>query len=224
MPGAASPAPQGPPPQQYPSGPPPQYPPRVNPRGTYAAPGQPTGAPPTPPAGRLSRRKKAFAWIAAGALGVAAVAGGIQGARSIIDDANDLLAGNCLVISEGTENLEHHRVECDDDTEFSYLVTEYIDGDGACTDDEALSYTVTTTSLGARDSVESVSCIIPNFRPGLCYLETDAELYEYRIVDCREADFRVAAAENAPNLPCDFPAEAWQFPRSNRSYCLAPPG
>ena len=132
-----------------------------------------------------------------------------------------LKAGNCLEISEGTEDLTHKAVDCDSTDKYTYYVTEVIDGDAECAEDALAYLSVSSGRFGTNEKTESTTCIVPNFVPDTCYTEVDGSLYEYRIEDCGTAEFKVTKVEEAATISCDAPAEPVQLAASNRSYCLA---
>lgn len=161
-------------------------------------------------------------WGVAGAVIVATL--GLVGYRAMqqVGDEAALQVGHCLVHGEGTTDLTYHRIDCNDASQYSYLVTEFNKGT-TCVDDQAAPLTVTTKGRFGT-LLETTSCLIPNFQVDGCYSTVEEGRHEYRLSDCAAAEFRVTQRADAASITCEDPAVAYEFQKAGRSYCLVPAG
>lgn len=131
-----------------------------------------------------------------------------------------LKAGNCIVITGEEGDLDHKEVKCDDDANYSYLVTEVTNGEAACGEAE-VPYTISSKGkYSSKEKTNKTTCLIPNFIADKCYKIVDDTIWDFQIADCAGADFKVTKVEESATANCETPSEPLlEFAKGNRSYC-----
>ena len=136
------------------------------------------------------------------------------------DTFTDAGAGDCLVVTlEGDGYVSGEKVDCSDDDVYSHLVTSVVKPPVDCPIDDVVYETGTWFGFG--DEVAKRTCLIPNFATGHCYRVVDDSFYVYRETACDYADFEVTYLAEASVWNCSPGEEAWTFPASSRTYCIA---
>ncbi len=158
--------------------------------------------------------------------------GGLAGGSAVIisgmlfhgnDLHDDLKVGQCVSSQGAHEQVDFEVVDCEDDSEFHYLVASIYDGSAQC--GEEYSWYRAGEEVDGKEKVLKTVCVVEDFAADSCYeMVTENVGNGFKKIACTDnftaTQFKITAVINEHNAACPSGEQLVTYPEPALTYCF----